>query len=298
MPAARSPLRAAGGDVRDGDVLVAVNGHPVGAVGPGPLLAGLAGKPIAVTLRRAGAERTIAVVPTGDEAPIRYQDWVSGRRAAVHERTDGRIGYVHVPDMMSTGWAEFHRDLKREILRDALVLDTRDNGGGHVSELVIEKLARRPIGGGHGRHSADEYYPTSAPRGPIVSIANEFAGSDGDIVNQAFRSLAARQDRRRAHVGRGDRHRRPVRARRRHRRHPAALLVLVPRRRLGCRELRRRPRHRGFVPAAGVGGRRRSAARPRRWTCSPTNSRTRHRCSRRRSPTVPTEPRPPLPPRP
>ena len=188
VPAARSPLRAAAGDVRAGDELVAVNGHPIGAVGPGPLLAGLAGKPIAVTLRRAGTERTIAVVPTGDEAPIRYQDWVSGRRAAVHERTDGRIGYVHVPDMMSTGWAEFHRDLKREILRDALVLDTRDNGGGHVSELVIEKLARRPIGGGHGRHSADEYYPTSAPRGPIVSIANEFAGSDGDIVNQAFRS--------------------------------------------------------------------------------------------------------------
>jgi tricorn protease len=188
VPAARSPLRAAGGDVRDGDVLVAVNGHAVGPAGPGPLLAGLAGKPIAITVRRGDAERTIAVVATGDEAPIRYQDWVSGRRAAVHERTDGRIGYVHVPDMMSTGWAEFHRDLKREILRDALVLDTRDNGGGHVSELVIEKLARRPIGGGHGRHSADEYYPTSAPRGPIVSIANEFAGSDGDIVNQAFRS--------------------------------------------------------------------------------------------------------------
>ncbi len=69
-----------------------------------------------------------------------------------------------------------------------MLVDTRDNGGGHVSELVIEKLARRPIGGGHARHYADEYYPSSSPRGPLVSVANEYAGSDGDIVNQAFRS--------------------------------------------------------------------------------------------------------------
>jgi tricorn protease len=189
VPAARSPLRAAGADIRAGDVLVAVNGRAVAAAGPAPLLAGLAGKPVALTVRRDGDERTVAVIPTGDESPIRYQDWVSGRRAEVHDRTNGRMGYVHVPDMMSTGWAEFHRDLKREIQRDALVLDTRDNGGGHVSELVIEKLARRPLGGGHARHYPDDYYPSSAPSGPMVSVANEFAGSDGDIVNQAFRSL-------------------------------------------------------------------------------------------------------------
>ncbi len=58
--------------------------------------------------------------------------------------------------MMSTGWAEFNRDLRREIDRDALVVDTRDNGGGHVSELVIERLARRPLGGDVSRHARDE----------------------------------------------------------------------------------------------------------------------------------------------
>jgi tricorn protease len=189
VPAARSPLRAAGADVRAGDVLVAVNGHLVGAAGPAPLLAGLAGKPVALTVSRAGAARTVAVVPTADEAPIRYQDWVSGRREATHAASEGRVGYVHVPDMMSTGWAEFNRDLRREMRRDALIVDTRDNGGGHVSELVIEQLARRPLGGGHARHYADEPWPTTAPRGPLVSLANEFAGSDGDIVNETFHEL-------------------------------------------------------------------------------------------------------------
>jgi tricorn protease len=189
VPAARSPLRAAGADVRDGDVLIAVNGHAVGEIGPGPSLAGLAGKPVALTISRDGSTRTVVVVPTADETPIRYQEWVSGRRTATHAASDGRIGYLHVPDMMSTGWAEFNRDLRRELLRDAVVVDTRDNGGGHVSELVIEQLARRPLGGGHARHSVDETWPSTAPRGPLVSLANEFAGSDGDIVNEAFHEM-------------------------------------------------------------------------------------------------------------
>ena len=103
VPAARSPLRAAGADVRDGDVLVAVNGRPVGAVGPGPLLAGLAGKPVEVTVRARRRPRTrAAVVPVEDETPIRYHDWVADRRRSrPFEPTGGRVGYLHVPDMVS-----------------------------------------------------------------------------------------------------------------------------------------------------------------------------------------------------
>lgn len=189
VPAARSPLRAAGADVQDGDDLIAVNGHPVGVAGPGPLLAGLAGKPVELTVARNGASHTVAVVPAADETPIRYHDWVARRRAIVHQTSDDRIGYVHVPDMMSTGWAEFNRDLRHEIRYDALLVDTRDNSGGHVSELVIERLSRRPLGGDVVRHGGPEPYPSSAPRGPMLSLANEYAGSDGDIVNEAFREL-------------------------------------------------------------------------------------------------------------
>ena len=189
VPAARSPLRAAGANVQDGSVLIAINGHPVGRTGPGPLLAGLAGKPVELTVSHEGTERTVVVIPTANETPIRYQHWVSDRRTAVHRASEGRIGYVHVPDMVATGWAEFNRDLRREIEREALIVDTRDNGGGHTSELVIERLSRRPLGGDYARHHANPHYPTSAPLGPMVSLANEHAGSDGDIVNEAFKEL-------------------------------------------------------------------------------------------------------------
>src|SRR5439155_37318 len=85
--------------------------------------------------------------------------------------------------------AAFHRDLRVEMARDALIVDTLNNNGGHTSQLIIENLSRRVIGWDTGRHNPLTSYPDSAPRGPLVSIANEWAGSDGDIVNAAFKAL-------------------------------------------------------------------------------------------------------------
>lgn len=189
VPAARSPLTAAGVDVRAGDRLLAVDGRPIPDAGPGPLLAGRADHPVELTVERDGQQRQVAVVPLPDELPLRYQDWVAGRRREVHERSGGRAGYLHIPDMVSTGWAEFHRDLRAEFARDCLVVDTRENGGGHVSQLVLERLSRRTLGGDVVRHAPDELWWAEAPRGPLVSIANEYAGSDGDIVNQSFKQM-------------------------------------------------------------------------------------------------------------
>jgi tricorn protease len=73
--------------------------------------------------------------------------------------------------------------------REALIVDTRDNSGGHLSELVIEKLSRSVLGWGTIRHGLTTRYPSNAPRGPMVSLANEWAGSDGDIVNAGFKAL-------------------------------------------------------------------------------------------------------------
>jgi len=186
---ARSPLNAPGIDVRSGDIIESINGVPVGSDGPGRLLQGLAGKPVELRTRRGDASSRSVVVPLADETELRYLDWVASRRALVHEATSGRVGYVHVPDMMAGGWAAFHRDLPMEVGRDALIVDTRDNGGGHTSQLVIEKLRRKIIGHDVARHFQDQSYPDDAPRGPLVSLANEWAGSDGDIVNAAFQSF-------------------------------------------------------------------------------------------------------------
>ncbi len=187
--AARSPLSAPAVGVRAGDELVSVNGRPVGPVGPAPLLRGTADKPVELRVARDGQLRSVVVMPLADELPLRYLDWVASRRSLVHAAGDGRIGYLHVPDMAPAGWAAFHRDLNVEMGRDALIVDTRNNGGGHISELVIEKLARTQLAWINSRYRQPAGWPSIARRGPMVSLANEWTGSDGDIVNASFQAL-------------------------------------------------------------------------------------------------------------
>ncbi|SDO87908.1 tricorn protease [Streptomyces sp. cf386] len=191
-PEARAPLAAPGVAVRAGDAIVAVAGVPVDPVtGPGPLLVGTAGKAVELTISPSGGGdvRHAVVVPIADEQPLRYHAWVADRRAYVHEKSGGRLGYLHVPDMQAPGWAQIHRDLRVEVAREGLVVDVRENGGGHTSQLVVEKLARRIVGWELPRGMRPNSYPMDAPRGPVVAVANEFSGSDGDIVNAAIRAL-------------------------------------------------------------------------------------------------------------
>ncbi|MFK5584402.1 S41 family peptidase [Serinicoccus sp. LYQ131] len=190
-PEARSPLQAAGVDARAGDVVVAVDGRPVDpAHGPAPLLVGAAEVPVQLTLRREGTDRRVVVVPLGDEEVLRYQDWVQSRREYVADSSQGRLGYLHIPDMMSVGWAQLHRDLHLATRCEGLVVDVRYNRGGHTSQLVLARLGARVVGWTHARHYAQVgSYPAQAPRGPVVLVANRFSGSDGDIVNAGAQAL-------------------------------------------------------------------------------------------------------------
>lgn len=190
---ARSPLLAPGVAVREGDAITAVNGRPVDATrGPLPLLAGTADQPIELTVRPAtgGDPRKVVVTPVADETRLRYHDWVEGRRAQVRQASGGRLGYLHVPDMVASGWAQFHRDLRTEMAFEGLVVDVRENSGGHISELVLEKLSRRVTGWIRVRGHEPIRYPGDSPRGAIVTVTDEFAGSDGDIVSAGIKNRA------------------------------------------------------------------------------------------------------------
>ncbi len=191
-PRARSPLATPGVRVAPGDVLLAVDGQRVPAgPGPWPLLAGAAGKPVELIVTSAARDqpRRAVALALRDDRRLRYLDWVAGRRRLVRELGQGRLGYLHVPDMVSEGWADFNRDLRSEMALEALIVDIRGNSGGHTSQLVVEKLARRVIGWDVPRGQRADSYPLDAPRGPVVALTDEFAGSDGDIVTAAIRIL-------------------------------------------------------------------------------------------------------------
>ena len=191
-PWARSPLAVPGVRVSPGDAVVAVNGRPVDdTTGPGPLLAGLYDTLTELTIApgSGGSVRRVVVRPLFADRRLRYQAWVAERRARVRELGEGRLGYLHIPDMDGMGWAQFHRDLRSEIAEEGLIVDVRGNQGGMVSELVVEKLARRVVGWDVGRHRSPVSYPRDAPRGPVVVLADEHTSSDGDVITAAVRAL-------------------------------------------------------------------------------------------------------------
>ena len=92
-------------------------------------------------------------------------------------------------DMGADGYAEFHRGFLVEYDRDALIIDVRVNGGGHVSGLLLEKLARKRVGYDFPRWAAPKPYPDESPTGPMVALTNELAGSDGDIFSHTFKLM-------------------------------------------------------------------------------------------------------------
>ena len=71
---------------------------------------------------------------------LRYREWVAQNRKYVHEKTDGKVGYVHIPDMGRRGYSEFHRGFLTEVSYPGLLIDVRYNGGGNVSQLISGKV--------------------------------------------------------------------------------------------------------------------------------------------------------------
>ncbi|MGY4922914.1 S41 family peptidase [Streptomyces sp. 900105755] len=189
---ARSPL--AGTGIREGAVLTHIDGRPVDPVtGPFPLLAGAGATTVELTFApgegESGPPRRVAVLPLIDERPLRYQDWVAKRREVVREMSGGKCGYLHIPDMGGSGWAQFNRDLRMEVSRPALIVDVRGNAGGHISELVVEQLSRTILGWDLTRNAQPVSYASNAPRGPIVALTDEATSSDGDMITAAIKLL-------------------------------------------------------------------------------------------------------------
>ncbi|MDQ6638940.1 MAG: PDZ domain-containing protein, partial [Pseudomonadota bacterium] len=154
---ADSPLNAIGVEAKIGERILAVDGQPLArGLPPEALLVHRAGQKVQLALASdaatgAGQRREVVVTTLADDVPVYYRQWVEKNRAWVHERSAGRVGYFHVPDMQAAGFAEFHRYFGSECERDALIVDVRYNRGGHVSQLLLEKVARRRVAFVHSR---------------------------------------------------------------------------------------------------------------------------------------------------
>ena len=189
----RSPLTAVGVNVKAGDYILAINGTPVSSLANlYQALIGTADKQVILRVNSkpsdAGA-RDVTVVPTANEGPLYYLDWVQKNIAYVTKKTNGDVGYLHIPDMGRPGLNEFTKLYFPQIRKHALIVDVRGNGGGFVSPLVLERLRRAFVMVGIARNGMPQPDPAHAFMGPMVTLINEFSASDGDIFPFRFKTL-------------------------------------------------------------------------------------------------------------
>ena len=189
----RSPLTDVGVDVKPGDYILAINNTSVSSL-PNlyDALIGTADKQVVLRVNSkptdAGA-RDVTVVPTDDEGPLYYLDWVQKNIDYVNKKTGGEVGYLHIPDMGQPGLNQFTKFYFPQIRKHALIVDVRGNGGGFVSPLVIERLRRALVMVGMARNGVPQTDPPQTFVGPMVTLTNEFSASDGDIFPYRFKTL-------------------------------------------------------------------------------------------------------------
>lgn len=188
-PDVASPLARPGLNIKEGDVILAVNGRPIDReTSVYQLLVNQSSRDVRMKIVSSDKkERTIIVTTLSSERALRYRDWVESNRRYVHLKTGGKIGYIHIPDMGPWGFAEFHRGYLSEVNREGLLVDVRYNRGGHVSPLLLEKLLRKRVGYDVSRWGPPQPYPPESVKGPMVALTNQFAGSDGDIFSHCFK---------------------------------------------------------------------------------------------------------------
>ncbi len=189
---ARGPLSQPGVDVAGGDYVLAVNGTPLDATrDPWASFQGMGGRTVTLTVSAKptvdDSARQIVVELLGSERDLRYRSWVEANRAYVEEQTEGRVGYIYVPNTGRNGQNELVRQFFGQLHKEALIIDERWNGGGQVPTRFIELLNRPVANYWSQREGEDVVWPPDAHHGPKCMLINSLAGSGGDYFPFWFR---------------------------------------------------------------------------------------------------------------
>jgi len=189
----RSPLTELGVDVKQGDYIIAIDGQSVKNLDNiYTVLVDKADDQVELTVNAApsetGAHKTI-VVPTDNEAGLYYYKWVHENIKKVSDATNGEVGYIHIPDMGVEGLNEFVKHFYPQLSKRALIIDDRGNGGGNVSPMIAERLARQMTMIEMARNTASHPGRLEMVWGPKCLLIDQYSASDGDLFPYQFRKL-------------------------------------------------------------------------------------------------------------
>ncbi|OQX96652.1 MAG: protease [Bacteroidetes bacterium 4572_128] len=188
-----SPLTKIGLNLKDGDFILEIDGNNLKEEKDiFKFLIGKAGKQIELKVNSKAVEkgsRKIIIKTIVSESELYYYKWVQNNIEKVNKATDGKVGYVHIPDMGVHGLNEFVEHYYPQITKKALIIDDRGNGGGNVSPMIIERLRRKfIIASGTRNVSANMPSPDEIFIGPKVLLINNYSASDGDLFPFRFKA--------------------------------------------------------------------------------------------------------------
>ncbi len=188
---ARGPLQELGLGVSVGDYVLAVNGVPIDITrDPWAAFQGLAGKTVTLTISKSPVRddtaKDVVVNAIGSDSNLRYRDWIEAKRAYIAKKSDGKIGYIYVPNTGVDGQTDLVRQFQGQRDMKALIIDDRWNGGGQIPHRFIEML-NRPVTNYWARRDVKDWvWPPDGHQVPMVMLINGLAGSGGDMFPWLF----------------------------------------------------------------------------------------------------------------
>ncbi|MEQ8205455.1 MAG: PDZ domain-containing protein, partial [Woeseia sp.] len=192
-PFLSAPLSTPGQSMAAGEYILAVNGRELTASDNiFERLQGTVGKQtvLRVAAHASGRDaRDIVVEPVRSERMLRLWYWIENNRRLVNAATDGRVGYVYLPNTSDAGFTFFNRMFFAQLDKDAMIIDERANGGGQAANYITDVLSRRYLSGWKDRDGMVFNTPAGAIHGPKVMLIDQNAGSGGDFLPYSFRQL-------------------------------------------------------------------------------------------------------------
>lgn len=187
----RSPLTEIGVTAKEGDFITAIDGVPVNTVVDiNQLLIGKAGKQVTVKINstaKLDGSKDNVIIPIEEQSELLYYNWVQENIEKVNKATNGKVGYLHIPDMGPNGLNKFAEFYYPQLKKEALIIDDRGNGGGNVSPMITERLNRQLVMIDKARNGTTGANPGGMHVGPKVLLMDEFSMSDGDIFAYRFK---------------------------------------------------------------------------------------------------------------
>ncbi len=180
----RSPLTETGINVKEGDYLLKINNYTVSINdNPYKFLENTAGKKISITVSNTpnmDNAKTYWIKTLQSELDLMYNDMIAAKRKLVDKLSNGRIGYIHVPDTHLAGNRELFKGIYSLNNKEALIIDDRYNGGGWTPRKMIEKLSTSTYAYWKGRDLDLRPAPLFSFNGPLAMLINHYSSSGGD----------------------------------------------------------------------------------------------------------------------